>query len=314
MKKFILKLLYFVSPIFILVILIEVVLRMTPNDYSYKKQYLDKHASELEILILGNSHLFYGLNPKYFSYKTFNASHISQSLDYDYEVLKMYQNKLNKLKALVLPISYFSLFWSLDNSNESWRKKNYVIYYGMNTSDSITDYSEVLSNRLDINFKRIVLHYLLGYPAISCNRLGWGVDFKSTKSRDLKESGIRAAKRHTISNLFSNENEKIFKDNLNTLSSIMRWCEVRKIKLILITPPAYISYRQGLNQEQLSETMKAIETFCNDKSNCYHKNYLTDKVFTAGDYYDSDHLSEIGAKKLSQIVDEEIVKIVSVKK
>lgn len=314
MKKFVFKLLYFVLPICILAILIEVMLRITPNDYSYKKEYLDKHASELEVLILGNSHMFYGLNPEYFSYRTFNASHISQSLDYDFGILKKYQNDFTNLKALVLPISYFSLFWSLENGNESWRKKNYTIYYEIDISESITDYSEVLSNGLGINIRRLLLHYVLGHPAVSCNHLGWGNSFKSKNSRNLEESGIIASKRHTIVDRLSYKNKEIFKDNMKKLSSIMRWCEAKQIKLILITPPAYISYRQGLNQEQLSETMKAIESFCNDKSNCYHKNYLTDKVFVAGDYYDSDHLSEIGAKKLSQIVDEEIVKIVPVKK
>ena len=87
MNKFITKLIIFCLPILLGTLVLEVLLRNIPNDYSQKKEYLDENSSEIETLILGSSHSFYGLNPKYFSSKTFNASHISQSLNYDYKII-----------------------------------------------------------------------------------------------------------------------------------------------------------------------------------------------------------------------------------
>ena len=56
MKKFILKTTTLVIPIIALAIGLEISLRNIPNSYSYKKEYLDKHSEELEILFLGSSH------------------------------------------------------------------------------------------------------------------------------------------------------------------------------------------------------------------------------------------------------------------
>ena len=110
-------------------ILGEVVLRNIPNDYIYKKKYLDVYSNEIETLVLGSSHSFYGVNPAFFFKNTFNASHISQSFDYDLEILEKYDGYLGELKTVVIPISYFSLFHKLESGSESWRIKNYIIYY-----------------------------------------------------------------------------------------------------------------------------------------------------------------------------------------
>ncbi len=66
MKRFVIKTIYISLPILVVAILMEILLRNTPNDYLFKKQYLDKHSSEIETLILGSSHSFYGFNPEYF--------------------------------------------------------------------------------------------------------------------------------------------------------------------------------------------------------------------------------------------------------
>jgi len=88
MSKFIIRTLLFSLPVLALFIVMEILLRQIPNDYLLKKKYLDNHSKEIETLILGSSHSFYGINPLYFSNNTFNASHISQSLDYDFAILK----------------------------------------------------------------------------------------------------------------------------------------------------------------------------------------------------------------------------------
>ena len=67
MRQFILRTLMISLPIVVIAILIEILLRNVPNDYQEKKEYLDKHASEVETLILGSSHSFYGINPSYFT-------------------------------------------------------------------------------------------------------------------------------------------------------------------------------------------------------------------------------------------------------
>ena len=67
MKTFIYKLMIFIIPVFFLALTIEVLIRLIPNDYLLKKDYLDKNSDKIEVLILGSSHSFFDLNPVYFS-------------------------------------------------------------------------------------------------------------------------------------------------------------------------------------------------------------------------------------------------------
>jgi len=307
MKRFVIKTMYISLPIFVVAILMEILLRSTPNDYLFKKQYLDKNSSRIETLILGSSHSFYGLNPEYFSSNTFNASHISQSLNYDFEILKKYKDKFKNLKTIILPISYFTLFGKLEAGSESWRVKNYIIYYELNSSKSLVDYSEVLSNRINVNIKRIISYYVFGESTISCTDLGWGTICNSKNARDLAESGKTASKRHTV-DINSDKYQQIFQENIFILESIIQWSNKNNIKIMLFTPPAFETYRQNLNQEQLKITINTTSDICSKYDNCIYDNLLSDTNFVATDFFDADHLSDIGAKKLSILINNRINK------
>ena len=110
MKKFIKRIIYFLIPILLFFICLEITLRKIPNDYKYKSEYINKSSSQIETLILGSSHSYYGVNPYYMSPNTFNNAHVSQSLNFDYQILMSKSKDWKKLKKIYLPISYFS-FW-----------------------------------------------------------------------------------------------------------------------------------------------------------------------------------------------------------
>ncbi len=71
------------------------------------------HSKSVEILCLGSSHAYFGINPDFISPPCFNAAHPSQSLKYDFEIVKKYQDKWESLKVIVIPVDYFSLFSEL---------------------------------------------------------------------------------------------------------------------------------------------------------------------------------------------------------
>lgn len=150
MKRFFKKICTFFIPIICVLGFLEILVREIPNDYSLKKNYLTKHSDEIEVLFLGSSHAYYGINPDYItSYNSFNASYISQSLNYDYKILKNYGSNLSSLKAIVIPIDYLTLYGSLETGVEKWRAKNYIIYYQMYQLDNIKNYFEIfLMNQL----------------------------------------------------------------------------------------------------------------------------------------------------------------------
>ena len=307
MRKFIVKTLLLLLPIVILAVTAEYLLQQIPNDYVYKNHYLNKHSQKIQLLILGNSHAYYGINPVYFSKNTFNASHLNQSLDFDLAILNKYQNNLDSLSVIVLPISYFILYYKLENGVESWRVKNYALYYGINTN-SLSDYSELLSIKLFHNINRLYSYYIERKDEITCTELGWGMAFNSEWAGDLQETGKAAAQRHIS---YSSDNMQVFNDNLKNLNSFSEFCNQRNIRLIFFTMPAYHTYRENLNVEQYNKIIETMNNFVNTHTNCYYLNWFEDTDFVAEDFFDADHLNEIGSeklsKKLSQYIDTEIL-------
>ena len=299
MKRFILKTLLFIIPVIILFISVEFLLRQIPNDYCYKKNYLDKHASDIQILILGNSHIFYGINPVYFSQNSFNAGHISQSLDIDFEIFKKYRENFNELKMIVLPISYFSLWAKLENSDEYWRMKNYVLYYGLK-GKSLKYYSELLCNSAGTSIKLFNQYYLKHKDNITCNNLGWGMTYRFTDdAMDLEQSGkARAQIQNKI--ITSSGSEKLFIENCETLNKFADYCNQNNIKLLFLSIPVYPSFLENIDKEKLNRVVETLNNIVAKHRGCYYFNWLEDEDFVREDFFDADHLNEIGAEKLSK--------------
>lgn len=109
LKKFIIRSLFlFVIPILVICISFELAFRNIPNTHKYKKEYMDKNSNSIEVLILGNSHAFDGINPKYIQYKTFNLAYHSQEFIFDELLVEKYIKQMKNLKCIVFTMSYFS--------------------------------------------------------------------------------------------------------------------------------------------------------------------------------------------------------------
>ena len=291
MNKFNLKIIYFILPLALIAIVIELAIRQIPNDYSYKKKYLDNTSNSIEVLFLGSSHTYYGINPKFVAKKSFNASHISQSLDYDYEILKKYENNWNQLKLIVLPIDYLTFFNSVSTGVEQWRVKNYNIYYDINITNTTSDNFEFLNTKPKLIFKRMHSYYFKKKSEITCSKLGHSSIFNPTNN--LEENGYNAAIRHT------NITKQEFKKNIAILNKIIDFGNKHNIQLLFYTSPAYTTYVKNLNQIQLDLTINSINRIIDDNSNCFYYNLLEDSTFIKTDYMDADHLNYFGAQKLS---------------
>ena len=295
MKKFTKTLFVFFIPLLLLGILAEVALRHIPNDYSLKKRYLDKNAENIQVLILGSSHAYFGLDPQYFESSCFNAGYVSQSILYDLDILEKYRHDWGSLKCVILPVDYFTFYSTLKASVESWRIRYYQIYYGFYNTLIPEDNFEILNNKLDYSLKRIYKFYIAHSDSsnITQSKLGWGKVYNSSNKQDLDSTGIRAAKRHTA------VDDRYFNENVRELKSIMEFTSQRKIKLILLTFPSYRSYYKNLDTTQLNRTLSTVQDLAHSYSNCSYYNLLTDPEFSGVDFYDGDHLNELGAKKLS---------------
>lgn len=303
MSKFIKNVLVFGAPIIVFFVIIEILIQRIPNDYSYKKSYLDQHSNEIEAFFLGSSHAFYSINPKNIHFNSFNGAHIAQSLDYDLEILRKYEKQTDKLKYIVVPIDYFSLFNRLETGVESWRIKNYNIYYGFNKSYQYKDNFEILNGKLFDNIKRVVHFYWHHKSEVSCNSLGWGTKHNSKNNKDLISTGKAAAKRH------AKKRKSFFNENLAIVKEIIAIAKFKKAKVIFYTNPGYKTYVSQLNKEQLKITYTTIKRIANSNPNVTYYDFLSDPSFMKEDFFDADHLNEIGAEKFSKKMDSIIISL-----
>ena len=278
----------------------ESLLRDIPNDYSIKRKFLDTNSNNLEVLFLGNSHIYFGINPEYISRKSFNGAHISQSLNFDLAILEKYEDRLKNLKYIIIPIDYFSLYSTIEGGVENWRVKNYSIYYDISTWGNYWSGFEMFNGKLPSNIKRVKSYLFNRKSDITCNKFGFGTTYNSKDSKDLIETGKTASKRHTIE---LENNQTTFSKNIQTINSIIEFANSHNLKIIFITCPAYSSYRENLNPIQLDNSVNIIKKLSAKNTNTVYYNFLTDKTFIAEDYYDADHLNEIGAKKLTLKMD-----------
>ncbi|WP_056928534.1 hypothetical protein [Candidatus Symbiothrix dinenymphae] len=298
MKKFIINVVLFLLVSLMFPISLEMVLRHIPNDYSYTKDYLDTHANEIEILILGGSHTFLGIDPIYFSDNAFNAAYASQPLNYDYAILKKYDEKLVNLKMVIIAFSYVSLWHQLakDRDGDARWIKNYILYYGIKSeNDPIKLHFEVLSNSFERSISQIS-SYFKG-TNIKQSKLGWGTTYLA-HTPDVETAGKDRAIAHT-KDIHSPENQKLFADNVAFLDSIIQICQSHNAKVLLLTTPNYKAYREHLNEEQLNVMINTANEMANKHPNCTYMNLMDDSTFVSTDYFDADHLCGVGAKKLS---------------
>lgn len=275
----------------------EVLLRNIPNDYRYKKNYLDSNSGKISVLILGNSHTFRGINPDYISQPSFNAAYISQSLDIDYDILKKYSKKWDDLNCIILNLDYTTLFSRLEDGIESWRIKNYNIYYGMKLTHNPVNYTEILSNDVGVNLDRLDNYYLRNIPNKTCSELGWDTTTISEDEQELILSGKIAAARHLATS------NKDLNKNIKILTDIIEFAKVRNIGIVMCTPPAYKTYYTILNKKQLLKTINVATELASSYDNVKYLNFLEDTSFLAEDFYDADHLNANGAKKLTLKID-----------
>jgi hypothetical protein len=301
MKRFLKLIIIFLVPVLVLAFATEILLRKIPNDYQFKRNYLDRNSNTIQTLFLGNSHVYYGIDPQYISGTSFNAAYVSQSFNYDLDILERYKNKWDSLKYIVLALDYPSLYGRLEKGTEAWRIKNYSIYYNINTSLNVADHTEICNNNLKMVITRLSNYYIKKTSGITSSFLGWGDDYTAAHKKDIVLTGRSAAQRQKTYHSLP--------ENIGSLRAIVEFAKARNITLVLFTPPGYSTYVQNLDKDRLNEAIHAAISVTGNYQNSIYLNWLNDPAFVAEDYYDADHLNEIGAKKLSLKMDSVISSI-----
>jgi hypothetical protein len=300
MKRFLKLVALFGTPILIFFVILEIVVRTIPNDYKYKRKYMEDNAGKIEVLVFGSSHGLYGINPQYFSKNTFNTAHEYQSLKYDKFIFDKYKDNLKSLKAIVIPISYFSLFYELEEGEGAYRVKNYCSYYACPYHSSLKNNFEVMNGRSMILFNMAKNYVFNDVDEIFTTPLGYGKMNRNTPTYDVEKTGLLSAQKQSD---FKLEN---LGPNMERLESMIRDCQSKHVKVYLFLPPSWSSYVRNLEKERLDIIYRQMDMLVKKYPNVKFHSYLNDESFLKSDYRDAYHVNESGAKKLSEMINADL--------
>jgi hypothetical protein len=286
-------------------------LRDVPNSYNIKRSYLENQLNEIQILVLGSSETLWGVNPSCFELKAFNVANISQSLYYDDQLMEKYIDRLPSLKIVIITISYFSLGYQLNNS-ENWRDYFYYHFWGI--------HNKYISC---VNPNTISLVSLYSVPTTR-EYLFKGFDVKLTDSPYSDGWVEKNSIYNSVNNPLINDSvgylrvnvhnsmlsSKNYYDNTEILDNMLHILRNRKIEPVLITIPVYKTYSKYVDSIIDSRNKNIINKLC-DKHKCRYFNYFTDYRFTINDFFDNDHLNSRGAQKFSKILNEDLKRFIT---
>lgn len=305
MKKVLFIILCVLEILLIPMVSFEFFLRSIPNDFTRKQHSLKNIDDEVEILILGSSHAYVGLNPYYFDQKAFNMAYSSQSIDLDKEIWNKVKSQIPQLKTIIIPISYFSYGYTLENGNSAYKIKNYNIYYSIySQSFRIENQLEILNHSIQQNWQHLQRAYKNPEAFVFVDNRGFNSRRIPLKKINWEESATHALKNHTLD--LNDENTKVsIRKHVKYLEEIIQWSAEKNIRILLVSTPVTHFYHSKTNPQQLNHWKRTTQHLTTKYKHVEWLNYFeNDSTFTIQDFQDADHLNMMGAEKLSRLVNQ----------
>ena len=307
MKKFLINIISFAIIIIIIMFVIEVLLLYIPNEYSYKRDYMEQHINDIECLLLGNSHIVEALDPSCMGEDIFNLAISVRELIYDVELAKKYVPWMNNLKVLILPLDYFNFYFGreIDNPEDKMRplgledtyKCMYYKYMGVRMG-GFWCWSEFLNSKLD---------YLRRFTRskeenIECDSLGYIPLKLSNRSPNWRFTHLP----HPIDiskNIDKQQYEKLYLQYV----TIAKLSKKSKIRIVLLGTPMYKTSQKYMSKVVDADIENFVHRLQKDFPNIEYYNYSYDPRFEDDDFHDASHLTEVGAIKFSKIIKKEVL-------
>jgi len=304
MRAFLNRLAVFFIPLIGFVFLYEMFLTTITTSFTIKRDLIEKNLDSTELVVLGTSKTFAGINPSYLDYFAINLANNSQSSYYDFKLLEKYIDKLPKLKVIVCEVNFFSFEYNLDNGPESWRNTYYSHTFKINPQSKELHFYEKF---LLYNYKPkdILLHINTKeeYNSYFDNR-GWGRN-EIRESLPTKEFAIKRylhLRRNYMHENDLNNNIKLFESFIENLNK-------KNIRIVFVQMPVSPLLTKIIDPKILEKNKNIMGGFKLKYKNLIYLDYLNDHRFPNSSFIDTDHLNYVSANKFSTILNDTLFKL-----
>ncbi len=285
MKLFIKSILIFTTPFAIYIIFAILILpqlqsiKFGPStEDQINSQFKVANSRDYDLLILGNSRTYRGLNPNAFYFSSYNFSHDNDSFNQMYYKLKYLLDKGISIKYLIIGVDYFQFSFKAESRNYAYGawlgkeymndfKKSYYSYKLTKIKSSIHP-TKLLSLRQNRN------------EAVLKDNGQYIVPSVANKSDSIERNIQRL-----------DFQEKYFKKIINI-------CKSEQIKLFMVMLPVRENELKSYDQDDINSFNAFIENY-EDKSEIFYLNYSELEDFSYVNYTDITHLNEQAANRFS---------------
>jgi len=260
--------------------------RFGPNtEQQISQSFSNAINKDYDILILGNSRIYRGINPDFLIRKAYNFSHDNDSYNQMFYKLKEVLKK-KEIKLLIIGVDYFQ-FSFISNT------RNYV-YYDYFDSEYQKDFEET-----NISLKTKYLIQL-----INPKRIIEILKSKGTISI-LKENGQYIKPGIANEKQLSFNSMKMLPLQKRYFNEILKLCKLNNIDFFLLMPP---SRKKELDNFTMNEKKK-FNSFISKTASKFggkYYNFSNSNDFSMSDFTDITHLNEKAADKFTKIVNDSI--------
>jgi hypothetical protein len=295
----------FALPLLALIGYVEARLRRLPNSYNLKRTYLEQQMDSVEVLVVGNSHALYAVDPSCFSCHGFTLANVSQSIYYDTRLVLRYLDRMPRLRCVLLEVSYFSLGYQIADCREAWRDYFYYHFWGIRYrhlsrfDPRLFSYIALYGSEAALKYARENFNEDLA-PQLQPS--GWWKGDTVCNPRHVSDDFGRAR----VATHDSVNRPEHFAENLQDLGALLGELRRRHIAAVIFSAPVLDSYSLHTNPAINLRNQQAIDSLCSAYG-CCHADYSLDKRFTVADFWEADHLNARGADKFSRILDHDVI-------
>ncbi len=313
MKRFIRKTVLFIVIPMLATILFDFWLRNQDSLYKEKYNGAINQKDSIQVLILGNSHATYAVDPACFEeYYAYNIANVNQFIYFDKRLtLKLINEGIPNLRYVFISVDYHSLYnssqgirdiWSFYGNGIKYKDKDYTY---CNISPFLWGYTPSVA--FSLLKKKLIRYWHYGDRPILDFDVEQGVSITDTIYRgfisytDTDYDSFNKLKYKNRAEEFDEPEISEREDVLNDLTDFIIQLKKDSIIPILFSSPTYIEYNSYLNSEIIRCNQININGICS-KYNLEYWDCTKDINFKKEDFYNYDHLNKRGAKKFSKIL------------
>lgn len=296
MKRFLIYISSLLVPLFLCMVILEVVVVKIPNSYSYKYNYVKTRGDSIKILAIGHSQIYDGFDPSVFGNIAFNMGNSSQEFIDDYYVLRELLDDMPNLKVVILPIGYSDVSMANQKFEISERGTYYHEYMNVDYDGQLPLKYRYEGLNIPKAFSKICKYFFKHEDIVGCDSLGKRNKYK------LEDRTWKLEDNKVISKFYSLKGSSGFViRGEEFLEKIVVMLRERHIRIVLVSTPYYRESLRDINVSQQLFSDAFILSF-SKRNNIQYLNYQSSGYFTEDDFYDEAHLSEIGAIKFSEML------------